>query len=206
MPCPNFIWHVDGNHKLIKWKLVVHGAMDGYSRMLMFLQCSNNNRALTVMQLFSTAITQFGRPLHVRTDHGGENVLIWEDMWESRCGDSILTGSSVHNQRIERFNPDLNTNCSYVCAPIFYELESMNVLNLDNETYIFCLHYVYIPRINRTLAEFKDAFNMTFNVLRGKPNSSAALCIGQPSPVPSQPRQCIRRDYSPFSTCSCAWS
>ena len=70
MPCPNFIWHVDGNHKLLRWKLVVHGAMDGYSWMLMFLQCSNNNRALTVMQLISTAITQFGRPLHVRLTMG----------------------------------------------------------------------------------------------------------------------------------------
>lgn len=50
LPCPNFIWHLDGNHKLIRWKLVEHGAMDGYSRMLMFLQCSNNNRSETVVQ------------------------------------------------------------------------------------------------------------------------------------------------------------
>lgn len=41
--------------------MVVHGAMDGYSRMLMFLQCSNNNQPETVKQLFSTAVTQFGR-------------------------------------------------------------------------------------------------------------------------------------------------
>ena len=47
VPCPNFIWHLDGNHKLIRWKLVEHGAMDGYRRMLMFLQCSNNNRSET---------------------------------------------------------------------------------------------------------------------------------------------------------------
>ena len=88
---------------------------------------------------------------------------------ESKCSNctvvdtataSVLTGSSVHYQRIERFNRDLNTNCSHVYAPIFYELESMNVLNLYNETDIFCLHYVYIPRINRTLAIFKDAFNI----------------------------------------------
>ena len=35
----------------------------------------------------------------------------------------------------------------------------MNVLDLDNETDIFALHYVYIPRINRTLDEFGAAFN-----------------------------------------------
>nr|XP_033488755.1 uncharacterized protein LOC117260783 [Epinephelus lanceolatus] len=40
VPFPNYIWHIDGNHKLIRWKLVVHCAMDGYSKMLTFLQCS----------------------------------------------------------------------------------------------------------------------------------------------------------------------
>ena len=33
------------------------------------------------------------------------------------------------------------------------------MLDLDNETDIFALHYVYIPRINRTLDEFGAAFN-----------------------------------------------
>ena len=65
-------------------------------------------QAGTVKQLFSTAIRQFGRPLHIRTDLGGENVLVWEDMRESRGEESVLTGSSVQNQRIERFNRDLN--------------------------------------------------------------------------------------------------
>lgn len=159
VPHPNFIWHVDGNHKLIRWKLVVHGAIDGYSRMLMFLHCSNNNRAETVKDLFTAAVGQFGRPLHIRTDHGGENVQIWEDMHASRGEGSVLTGSSVHNQRIERFNRDLNKNCSHVYAPIFYELESLGILDIDNATDLFCLHYVFLPRINRTLEEFKAGFN-----------------------------------------------
>lgn len=80
-------------------------------------------------------------------------------MRESRGENSVFTGSSVHNHRIERFNRDLNYNCRHVYAPIFYELESMNVLDLDNEKDIFSLHYVYIPRINRTLDEFRAAFN-----------------------------------------------
>ncbi|XP_060776375.1 uncharacterized protein LOC132885871 isoform X1 [Neoarius graeffei] len=119
VPHPNFIWHVDGNHKLIRWKLVVHGAIDGYSRMLIFLRCSNNNRSETVKELFHAAVGQFGRPLHIRTDHGVENIKIWEDMHASRGEGSVLTGSSVHNQQIERFNQDLNKNCSQIYAPIF---------------------------------------------------------------------------------------
>ncbi|KAF6732565.1 hypothetical protein FQA47_012866 [Oryzias melastigma] len=159
VPYPNFIWHIDGNHKLIRWKFVIHGAIDGYSRMLMFLKCSNNNRAETVKDLFNVAVGQFGRPLHIRTDHGRENVKIWEDMQATRGESSVLTGSSVHNQRIERFNRDLNNNCCQVYAPIFYGLESSGRLDLENPTDLFCLHYVYLPRINRTLEEFKTAYN-----------------------------------------------
>ena len=33
---PNALWHVDGNHKLIRWRLVIHGAIDGYSRTVVF--------------------------------------------------------------------------------------------------------------------------------------------------------------------------
>ena len=29
---PNSVWHIDGNHKLIRWRLVIHGGIDGYSR------------------------------------------------------------------------------------------------------------------------------------------------------------------------------
>ena len=33
---PNTIWHIDGNHKLIKWRFVIHGGIDGYSRVIVF--------------------------------------------------------------------------------------------------------------------------------------------------------------------------
>ena len=37
---PNAMWHINGNHKLIRWLLVIHGAIDGYSRQIMYLKCS----------------------------------------------------------------------------------------------------------------------------------------------------------------------
>ena len=29
----NKVWHIDGNHKLIKWRMVLHGGIDGFSRL-----------------------------------------------------------------------------------------------------------------------------------------------------------------------------
>ncbi|KAG9271631.1 hypothetical protein AMEX_G14577 [Astyanax mexicanus] len=59
---PNSLWHVDGNHKLIRWRIVIHGGVDGYSRLVVFLQASNNNRSDTVMDLFIGAVSQYGVP------------------------------------------------------------------------------------------------------------------------------------------------
>ena len=42
VPGPNSLWHVDGNHKLIWWKFVVHGGIDGFSRLFVYLGCVTN--------------------------------------------------------------------------------------------------------------------------------------------------------------------
>ena len=31
VPYPNFLWHIDSHHKLIRWRFVIHGAIDGFS-------------------------------------------------------------------------------------------------------------------------------------------------------------------------------
>ena len=72
----NYVWHIDGHHKLIKYPFVIHGAIDGYSRIIMYLSCSNNNRANTVLSYFSKAVQENGLPTHVRSDLGGENIEI----------------------------------------------------------------------------------------------------------------------------------
>ena len=77
VPHPNFLWHIDGNHKLIRFRLVVHAGVDGFSRTIVFMKCSDNNRADTVLESFLSGVASFGLPLCVRTDHGGENVDIW---------------------------------------------------------------------------------------------------------------------------------
>ena len=61
---------------LLRWRFVIHGGIDGYSRMIVFLRANNNNMAATVFDLFLGAVGQFGPPSRVRTDKGGENVDI----------------------------------------------------------------------------------------------------------------------------------
>ena len=76
---PNAVWHTDGHHKLIKWQFVTHGGIDGYSRAVVFLRCSDNNRASTVLSLFANAMEIHGLPSRVRKDPS-KKTLIWSGM------------------------------------------------------------------------------------------------------------------------------
>ena len=81
--------------------MVVHG-VDGYSRMIVYLQCSNNNRAETVVQLFTEAVSAYALPSRVRENRGGENVQVADFVIAQRGMNrgSFICGRSVHNQRI----------------------------------------------------------------------------------------------------------
>lgn len=53
---------------------MIHGGIDGYSRLIVFLHANTNNRASTVFDLFQKAVQTYGLPSGVHTDKGGENV------------------------------------------------------------------------------------------------------------------------------------
>jgi hypothetical protein len=73
--------------------------------------------------------------------------------------DSVIVGSSVCNQRVERFNLDINTNVTRQFSALFQDLEFEGCLDASNETYLFCLQYVHLSRINRVLHQFIAAHN-----------------------------------------------
>lgn len=87
----------------------MHGCVDGFSRLIPYLFCSTNNRAATVLTLFRQATAEFGTPSRVRSDRGGENVMVCHYMVSFRGPGrgSHIAGSSVHNQRVERMWRDV---------------------------------------------------------------------------------------------------
>lgn len=127
------------------------------------MRCSNNNMSETVLGAFLSAVAEYGLPSRVRTDKGKENVAIANYMLS--CPNrgpnrgSIITGRSVHNQRIERLWRDVFSGCIYIFYELFYRLELSGLLDPTNEVDLFCLHYVYIPRINKQLNVWARAWD-----------------------------------------------
>lgn len=153
---------MDGNHKLIEpYRIVIHGAIDGYSRLIVFLKASSNNRAETVLQVFLEAVGRCNLPSRVRTDFGMENVDVARVMLERRGLNrgSIITGTSVHNQRIERLWREVNRIVCSRFVNIFSFLEVNGLFNPLNEIHLCCLHLVYIPLINSSLQELTSSWN-----------------------------------------------
>lgn len=163
VPHPHYMWHIDGNHKLIRWGFVIHAAIDGFSRCCLYLNASTNNSSDTVLDQFHKAISLYNTiPTRIRSDYGTENVKVWEAMESStseRNGPAVLLGSSVHNQRVERFNREINKNIRDKFAVLFYNLENSDLLNVTCKNDLFALHYVFLQRINQALTVLANSHN-----------------------------------------------
>lgn len=153
---PNSLWH------MIRWRVITHGGIDGFSRLPVYLQVSTNNTSETVFQYFLQAISSYGLPSRIRCDKGGENVKVSEFMLahpERGPGrGSCIVGKSVHNQRIERLWRDVFNGCICMFYHLFYSLEDNNLLDPTNEVDIFSLHFVFVPRIQHQLNVFRESY------------------------------------------------
>ena len=133
---------------MIRWRLVIQGGIDGFSRLITYLKCSNNSTADTVSTYFVQATQEYGVPSKVRSDHGGENMGIWRFM-EVRGSDREHTlQGEVSTIPVLRGCGGMRTQQFQAPLFLFYYWEEENRLHPDNDTDLFCLHYVFIPIIN----------------------------------------------------------
>ena len=72
----NDAWHIDGNHKLIRCRMVVHVGIDDYSRLITSLKCHTDNRSDSVLTAFMNGVHRYGLAQKVH----GEYIKVWRMM------------------------------------------------------------------------------------------------------------------------------
>ena len=116
-----------------------------------------------MLKLCRSAVQEWGLPSRVRSDHGGENTLVarfmLEDPLRGPNRGSFITGRSVHNCRIERLWRDVHEQVTGSFYKLFKNMEGGGFLEPDNETHIYCLHAIFLPRINHCFELFKNLWN-----------------------------------------------
>lgn len=107
---------------LCRWRIVIHGGIDGFSRLVVFLGASTNNRAETVLNLLKHAVRNYGIPSRVRSDKGGENRDVATFMVHHRGTNrnSHIAGRSVHNQRYVKSQELILCRARHTCQPLCY--------------------------------------------------------------------------------------
>ena len=80
VPHANSLWHIDGHHSLVRWRFVVHGGIDGFSHLIVYLSCSTNNKSSTVLSLLLEAVQTYGRRKGGENkggEKGGRRISVW---------------------------------------------------------------------------------------------------------------------------------
>ncbi|KAG7455543.1 hypothetical protein MATL_G00257880 [Megalops atlanticus] len=73
VPGPHSLMHVDTNHKLIRYNIVIFGGIDGFSHKIMYLGAASNNLASTAQAFFQGSVEKFDFPLRIER--------LWRDLW-----------------------------------------------------------------------------------------------------------------------------
>ena len=111
----------------------------------------------------------------------GQNILEWQHTcWTIHPGDleggALLQGQAYITNGLRDCGGMCLLDASTLYYYVFYYMEEAGYLDVSNEVNMFCLHYVFIPRINQHLEHFINGWNdHPIRIARNKmPNQ---LCI-----------------------------
>ena len=112
---PGHIYHLDGNDKLKRWSLSIHGCVDGFSRKILWLVASStNNDPIVIGNCFLQCIKKT-KIVHVvlRMEKGRGNIFCEDlQLFFTGTDDSYIYATSTRNQRIKSFWSRLKKFCT----------------------------------------------------------------------------------------------
>ena len=200
---PNWVWHMDGYDKLKPYGFSIHGAIDGYSRKILWLDvCFSNKDPSQICSLFIESVNELGAvPRKIVADRGTENVYVAGAQRflrrhhdDSMAGEkSFSYGRSVSNQRIESWWSMLRRSCTNWWINYFRDLIEQNHFDLTNRLHLECIKFCYLGVIRGELNQMKITWN-NHRIRRSITSNSSYRPSGIPNVLYHAPAPEIR-DY-----------
>ena len=146
---PNFTWHFDSYDKLKPYGICINGAIDGFSRSVIWLQAyhTSSDPSLIAHYYVDAVKSKQGCPQYLRCDFGTENGHV-RDMHNflleqngQAPANAVILGSSNHNQRIEAWWAFLRKSMSNFWMKYFLGLKEEALFSgdlLDRNLIQFC--------------------------------------------------------------------
>lgn len=159
---PNDVWHIDGNDKLIPYGLAIHGAIDGYSRKVLWLEVgrTNKNPEVTAAYFLKCVRNLNGTALTLRFDPGSENGLTADIQTVLTFGEGrSLYGRSTANQRIEAWWSFLKRSCLTWWINFFKDMTFTGTFDNSQPLQIDAVRYFFGPILQAELHHLLDHWN-----------------------------------------------
>lgn len=161
-PGPNYAWHQDGYDKLKTWGFPIHGAIDGFSRKILWLEVTrSNNSPDNIATYYLNMVNELkGCPVELVTDLGTENGLAASIQSYFRDNpDAHRYVASPRNQRIEGWWSFYGKHRSKWWRNFFGDLEFQGALDLTSELHKECLWYCFSGVLQEDLNHVKEHWN-----------------------------------------------
>jgi hypothetical protein len=198
---PNYIWHIDGYDKLKPFGFCIHGAIDGYTRRILWLEVGpSNNDLLIISSYYLKYVEKYGITARViRADMGTENVNVAAVQRFFRRADddafaaekSFRYGKSVSNQRIEAWWSILRKGCTNWWINHMKDLRDRGIYNDSDKIQVECLRFCYCNLIQKELHKVATLWNL-HNI---RPSNNSESPSGRPDTMYFVPEITGTRDY-----------
>ena len=198
---PNFCIHIDGWDKLKPFGISVHGAVDGFSRRVLWLKaCESNKNPHYIAKFYFDYIRQInGVPVRVFADRGTENSIVrdtqyalrWNDLDQFQGLSSFIYVSSNRNVRIERFWRSLREMTGQFWINLFKDMCDLGLFDTSDNAHMECARYCFIDLINKEL----DNVRRLWNEHRVRANIEVDCPAGKPDVLFFQPMLHGGREY-----------
>ena len=163
---PNFIWHIDGYDKLKPFGFAIHGAIDGYSRKILWLRVlpSNNNPKIIGSLYLNYVMQSKVTPKIIRADRGSENTVVAGlQRYFLRSTDSgnscFMFGSSTANQRIEAWWSIMRRSRMNWWINFFKDLRDEGHFDWSIGYHVDALRFCFMGLIQSELDETRTLWN-----------------------------------------------